>query len=184
MILMQTQRSPLATWLLPLALLLSIGWPLSGTATEASAFFNASFGDLKEELATAKAQGKHGIFIFFELDECPFCHRMKTTVFNQPPIQQFYQQNFLNLSIDIEGDIEITDFTGAALTQKQFAAQHRVRATPVLAFFDLTGKLVFKHTGATKDAAEFLLMGRFVVEGAYTQMPFIPYKRQQPKTAQ
>lgn len=172
-------------WLLPFILLYGLLWPALGATTDASAFFNASFGDFKEELATAKAQGKRGIFIFFELDECPFCHRMKTTVFNQPAVQQFYQQHFVNLSVDIEGDIEITDFSGAHLTQKQWATQHRVRATPVLAFFDLTGKLVFKYTGATKDAAEFLLMGRFVTEGAYAQMPFIPYKRQQQaKTAQ
>ena len=36
-------------------------------------FFNETWGDFKEELANAKAQGKKGLLIFFEMDECPFC---------------------------------------------------------------------------------------------------------------
>ncbi len=34
-------------------------------------FFDENFGNLKEELATAKQEGKAGVFLFFEMDECP-----------------------------------------------------------------------------------------------------------------
>ena len=42
-------------------------------------FFQPKFGDFRAELATAKQQGKKGIFLFFEMDDCPFCARMKST---------------------------------------------------------------------------------------------------------
>jgi thioredoxin-related protein len=105
---------------------------------------------------------------------------MKTNVLNRPDVQEFYRQNFLNFTVDIEGDIEVTDFQGRHMTQKDFAfKENRVRATPVIAFYDLSGKEVFRHTGRTSDADEFMLMGRYISEGIYKQMPFTKYKRTQ-----
>lgn len=144
--------------------------------------FDETFGDFPEELKHAKEQGKAGIFVFFEMDECPFCHRMKTTVLNKQPVVDYFKKNFLMFSVDIEGDVEMTDFQGNVMAMKDFAfKQHRVRATPVLAFFDLQGKLVTKYTGATADADEFLLLGEYVVSGAYKNSNFTTYKRDQRK---
>ena len=50
-------------------------------------FFNESWGDFPEELKNAKQSGKKGLVIFFEMDECPFCHYMKKNVLNQPKVQ-------------------------------------------------------------------------------------------------
>lgn len=146
-------------------------------------FFDQSFGDFTEELETAREQGKKGILIMFEMDECPFCHRMKITVLNQPEVQKFYKENFLIFSVDIEGDIEITDFKGQATTMKDFAfKQFRVRATPVFQFFDLQGNPIKggRYTGATKNAEEFLLLGKYIVEKKYKETNFTRYKRQKP----
>ena len=52
-----------------------------------------------------------------------------------------------------------------------------MRATPTLLFFNLDGKLVARFTGPTKDKAEFLLLGRYVTEGAYATQPFTQYKQ-------
>jgi thioredoxin-related protein len=142
-------------------------------------FFNENFGDYQEELETAKEQGKKGIMLFFEMDECPFCHRMKKTVLNRPEVQAYFRERFLLFPIDIEGDIEITDFKGETTSQKAFALkQFRVRATPVIAFFDLEGKLVHKYTGATSTPEEFLWLGEFVADGHYKSTNFSRYKRQ------
>jgi thioredoxin-related protein len=142
------------------------------------AFFNQSFGDFSEELETARGEGKQGLLLMFEMDECPFCQRMKTTVLNQSEVQDFFAEHFLVFPVDIEGDIEITDFAGHATTQKDFALkQFRVRATPVFAFIDLDGNLIARYTGATRDAEEFLQLGRYVTEGAYQTTTFTKYKR-------
>ena len=66
------------------------------------------------------------------------------------------------LSVAIDGDLELTNFSGETTTQKDFALKDfRVRATPVFQFVDLEGK-PFKNgrmTGAIKDAEEFMLLG-------------------------
>jgi thioredoxin-related protein len=148
-------------------------------------FFDQTFGDFQEELGRAKQQGKKGILIMFEMDECPFCRRMKATVLNQSEIQDFYRKNFLIFPVDIEGDVEITDFQGNSVSEKDFALKEfRVRATPVFAFFDLDGNLVAKYTGATRDATEFRWLGEYVVDGAYAKTSFTRYKRERQQAAE
>jgi thioredoxin-related protein len=126
-------------------------------------FFNDTFWDFSEELENARTSGKQGILIMFEMDDCPFCHRMKTTNLNQPDVQAYFRENFLLFTVDVEGDVEITDFNGATTTMKDFAfQQYRVRATLVFAFFDLDGNYIkeARFTGAARDKDEFMLLHR------------------------
>jgi thioredoxin-related protein len=104
---------------------------------------------------------------------------MKSTILNQSDVQDFYRRNFLMYPIDMLGDTTMTDFNGKETLEKVFALEHRARATPTIIFFDLEGKPVARFTGATKDKDEFLLLGRYVLEGAYKQMPFARYKLNQ-----
>lgn len=166
-----------------LVLFLLLGWAGAVQATAGkdpyTHFFNETWGQFPEELEKARAEGKKGILLFFELTECPFCHRMKTTVLNQPEVQAFFREHFLIFNIDIEGDVEMTDFDGKLTTQKNFSAKdNRVRATPVFAFYDLQGKQIVRYTGATSGIDEFLLLGEFVSQGIYKEMRFTKYKRQ------
>ena len=142
-------------------------------------FFDQTFGDFSEELVLARDEGKQGILLMFEMEECPFCQRMKEQVLNRAEVQDYFKEHFLIFPVDVEGDIEVTSFDGAMVApEKEFALkQYRVRATPAFAFFDLDGNLVTRYTGATGDAEEFLLLGRYVVEEAYREMPFSRYKR-------
>lgn len=132
-------------------------------------FFEQSLGDLTEELEIAREEGKRALFVFFEMDECPFCHRMKQAVLSQPEVQAYFKQHFHSLTIDIEGDVEIVDFAGEDTTQKEFARSQRVRATPLMAFFDLEGERIFKYVGATAGVDEFLWMGEYIAEEIYLQ---------------
>lgn len=142
-------------------------------------FFDPKLGNFQEELAAAKQQGKKGIVFFFEQDECPWCARMKATILNQSDVQDFYRKHFLIFPIDIAGDVLMTDFKGREIPEKAYALENRVRATPVIMFFDLDGKPVARHTGVTKNKDEFLLLARYVIEGAYKEMPFERYKKSQ-----
>ncbi len=172
-------------WILVLlSLLVGLGTARGETRDPQKYFFDQSLGDFREELATARAQGKKGVLLMFEMDECPFCHRMKTTVLNRRDVQDYYRSHFLVFPLDIEGDVEITDFKGQTVRQKDFALkQYRVRATPVFAFFDLDGNLIARYTGATKDAQEFLWLGEYVVSGAYKDGDFGRYKRERLQAA-
>jgi len=141
-------------------------------------FFQKTFGDFHEELGLAREGQKQAILLFFEQEDCPFCHRMKTTVLNQPGVQDYFRAHFRIFSVDIEGDLEITDFRGVRTTQKDFAfKQYNVRATPVFAFFDLDGNLIARHTGPTSDVQEFLWLGEYVAGGHYRTQSFTACKR-------
>ncbi len=141
-------------------------------------FFMSKMGDFKDELSIAKSEGKHGVLIMFEMDECPFCSRMKGTILNQSAVQDYYRQHFLIYPMDVKGDTSMVDFKGNETTEKAFALEQRARATPTFVFFDLDGNAITRYTGTTQTVDEFLLLGRYVVEGTYKSMPFNVYKRQ------
>jgi thioredoxin-related protein len=141
-------------------------------------FFQTTFGDFQEELEFTRDEGKKALLIFFEMDECPFCHRMKETVLNQPEVQAFYREHFRILSVDVGGDVEVTNFQGETMRQADFAFQeNRVRATPVFQFYDHEGNPIVRFTGATSGVEEFMWLGEFVAGGHYRDDNFNRYKR-------
>jgi thioredoxin-related protein len=167
---------------LPIVMLIAFSHTQGATRDPSDYFFDQSLGNFQEELELAREEGKQGILIMFEMDECPFCHRMKTRVLNQVEVQDYFKEHFLIYTVDIEGDVEITDFDGVAMKEKDFAfKQHRVRATPVFGFFDLEGEMITRFTGAANSKQEFLWLGEFVVDGHYRETNFSRYKRQKRK---
>jgi len=179
--------------LLMLALLIQMGLSaqvLAGSASSAEVerrdameyFFNQSFNNLDEELEIAKEEGKKGVFIMFTDKDCPWCLKMKTTIMNRADIQDYYREHFRVLTIDINGDTLMTDFEGNEMEEKEFAfKKHRVRATPVVMFFDNTGKKTMRLTGIVRDAREFMWLGEYVVNGDYNRINFTKYKRERAK---
>ena len=160
-----------------LLLLMMANTGFAETRDPSQFFFNQSLGDFKSELETAKKESKKGILIMFELDDCPFCHRMKQTVLNQSEVQDYYRSNFMVFAVDAVGANPMVDFKGKQTTEKNYANENRVRATPVFVFFNLEGAPVMRFTGAAKDSNEFLQLGNYVAEGAYKSMSFTKYKK-------
>ena len=143
-------------------------------------FFNQFFDELDGELETAKEEGKKGVLLMFEEDDCPFCARMKKTVLNQSEVQDYYREHFRIILIDKENVIEITDFDGTPVLMKDFAEKkHRVRATPVFMVFDVDGKKMKRgrYTGAMTGVDEFMAFGRFFAEGINEKTSFTRYKK-------
>ncbi|RKZ67515.1 MAG: thioredoxin [Gammaproteobacteria bacterium] len=148
-------------------------------------FFHQSFNDLAEELDIVAEENKKGVFIMFTDKDCPWCAKMKVTVMNQVAVQDYYQEHFRVLTIDIRGDAMIVDFDGNEISEKDFAfKQHRVRATPVVMFFDTSGKKMMRFTGIVRDVKEFLWMGEYVVNDEFKKMNFTKYKRERKKQDQ
>lgn len=168
-------------------------WAIALTAGAASAetqkdpythFFQDTFGDFTEELELAREEGKKGLLVFFEMDECPFCARMRETVLNRTDVQKWFRDRYRCFTVDIEGDTEVVNFDGKEMPAKDFAFKlHRVRATPVIAFFDLEGKRVVRYTGAPSSMEEFMLLGEFAAEGHYKTTNFTKFKRERRKAA-
>ncbi len=143
-------------------------------------FFESTFGDYSEELALAREEGKKGVFLFFEEDDCPFCARMKATILNQSEVQEYYREHFKVYRVNIKGEVEISDFSGEEMLEKDFAEQrNKVRATPLMAFYNLDGEMVVRYTGAASSVKEFLLLAKYTVDQEYLTQSFSRYKRLQ-----
>jgi len=141
-----------------------------------TAFFQGSFGDLRVELAAARKEGKKGVLLVFEMEDCPFCYRFHNTILNQSAVQDYYRSHFLIYRIDIKGDNAIAGFDGRQTIEKEFAGANRVRATPTCIFYALDGKEIVRFSGVAKDAAEFLLLGNFVISDAWLNSSFTKFK--------
>jgi len=135
-------------------------------------FFIQSFGDLPEELQTARAQGKKGMLLFFEAEGCPYCLGMLKKVFSNQRVQDWYREKFLSIAVDIHGDVELTDFDGITLPSKVFSDHRRVYMTPTVAFIDLQGSEIYRHVGMVKTPEEFLVMGEYIADGHYFDTEF------------
>ena len=145
-------------------------------------FFDETFGNYQEDLEAAKEDGKKGMFIFYHMEECPFCHRMRTTIMTEPDVVELYKTNFMTVMHDIEGSNEIVDFDGTKATAQDIAEKkYRVRATPVMMIFDLEGNPAVKYTGPTRTKEEFKWLAEYVIDGSYKTQSFTAYKRARKK---
>ena len=142
-------------------------------------FFHQSFGDLKEELVTARSEGKSAVFVMFDDPDCPWCHKMKETILSRPQVQDYFRDHFRPVQVSTRGDSPIYNFKGEETTGKDFSfKEHRVRATPVFMFFDLDGEPITKYIGPTKSADEFLLLGEYVADGHFKTKKFTVFKQE------
>lgn len=163
----------LTTMLLAVSLLSSV----TAHAADAEKFFDQSLGDFKAELESAKKSGKRGLLLMFEKEGCPYCLRMRETILNLPDVQTYFRQHFLIFSIDMLGDVEIQDTAGRSLREKGYAQELRIRGTPTFIFIGTNGEILTRHTGATKDASEFMLLGHYVADGFYKTQSFSEYRK-------
>jgi thioredoxin-related protein len=157
--------------------------PLAVAAAEtrnAGAFFALNTGDLKAELSDARAEKRKGILVVFEQEGCPGCRHMRENVLNRKDVQDYYGAHFVSLAIDIHGSVPLRDFAGRDSTEKQYAQDTKIRATPTFVFHDLSGKEIVRIVGPLQTAGEFLLLGQFVSTGAYKTRTFAQYKLDKP----
>jgi len=140
-------------------------------------FFTQTFGDLPEEMDLARDDGKLGMLLFYEAEECGYCKRMLSQVFNQRAVQDWYDERFVSIAVDVFGDVELKDFDGITLPSKVFADQRRVFATPVVSFIDLNGIEIYRHFGMIRTPEEFLLLGEYIEDKQYYDTEFEVFLR-------
>lgn len=140
-------------------------------------FFDANTGDLKAELADARAAGKKALLLMYEQEGCPACLYMKQHVLNRVDVQELYRKHFVSFTLDIHGAVPLRDFAGQDISEKAWAARAGVRATPTFVFHDLAGAEILRVVGAVRDVDEFKLMAEFIASGAYKTQKFAGYKQ-------
>lgn len=92
-----------------------------------------TFKDLREDLAEANAEGKR-LLITVEQRGCIYCTKMHEEVFTDPEIEALIREHYFVVQMNLFGDIEVTDFDGTVLSEKQMAVRWGVLFTPTLIF--------------------------------------------------
>lgn len=92
-----------------------------------------TFKDLSEDLAEANAEGKR-LLITVEQRGCIYCSKMHEEVFPDPKINALIRESYFVVQLNLFGDVEVTDFDGTVLTEKEMAMRWGVMFTPTLIF--------------------------------------------------
>lgn len=92
-----------------------------------------TFKDLREDLAEANAEGKR-LLISVEQRGCIYCTKMHEEVFPDPKIDAMIRESYFVVQLNLFGDVEVTDFDGTVLSEKEMAMRWGVMFTPTLIF--------------------------------------------------
>lgn len=97
------------------------------------AWLRETFKDLREDLAEANSEGKR-LLIIVEQRGCIYCTRMHEEVFPDPAIDALIRDSYFVVQMNLFGDVEVTDFDGTVLPEKEMAARWGVMFTPTMIF--------------------------------------------------
>ncbi len=157
-------------------------------------FIQGSFLDLKEEMETARGEGKRFV-IFVEQKGCPYCKEMHEVHLQAPDVCNVIRKNFAVLQIDLRGSREVTDFDGETLPENRWARKHGINFTPTVVFYeekdgkvrevlrmlgftlrDVDGKVLKE---AVRPTDKFMEMFRYVQADGYAKGTFRDWLKQQ-----
>ena len=92
-----------------------------------------TFKDLRDDLDEANGEGKR-LLLMFEQRGCVYCSKMHEEVYPQPVVADYITDNYFVVQLNLHGDIEVTDFDGETLREKDMARKWGILFTPTLMF--------------------------------------------------
>ncbi|MBN7785303.1 thioredoxin family protein [Ponticoccus gilvus] len=98
-----------------------------------SPWMRDTFKDLREDLDEANAEGKR-LVLLFEQRGCIYCRQMHEEVFTDPMVSDYIGENYFVVQLNLHGDIEVTDFDGESLSEKDMARKWNILFTPTMMF--------------------------------------------------
>lgn len=123
------------------AILALIAVPLAAQAVELgddglhkTSWMRDTFKDMAEDLAEANAEGKR-LMVLVEQRGCVYCTKMHQEVFPDPEVSAYIEENYFVVQMNLFGDVEVTDFDGESLPEKEMAMKWGVMFTPTILFF-------------------------------------------------
>lgn len=141
-----------------------------------------TFKDLSEDLAEANAEGKR-LMILIEQRGCIYCDKMHKEVFSVPEIGQYIEDHYFVVQINMFGDVEVTDFDGTILPEKDMVKRWGALFTPNAYFLpeevdegqSLSSAAVANMPGAFGRWTTFNMLTWVVEKGYQTDEPFQKY---------
>ena len=100
-----------------------------------AAWMRDTFKDLRDDLAEATDEGKR-LMVIIEQRGCIYCTKMHEEVFPLPKIDAYLKDNFYVVQINMFGDVEVTDFDGTAMSEKDMVGRWNMMFTSTMMFFN------------------------------------------------
>lgn len=126
-------------------------------------------------LREAQADGKK-IFLYFGRYGCGWCDKTNQESFSDPQVRSIYTEHYVLVYVDAESGNRLTLPGGERITEMELGARLNVFATPVFAYLEPDGAVIFKAPGF-KTAQEFLQFDRYINEGHYRRQGLLEFLR-------
>ncbi|MCK7574923.1 MAG: thioredoxin fold domain-containing protein [Chromatiales bacterium] len=128
--------------------------------------------DLAEALAQATREGRSGVAVLFEMNDCGQCARLRAGPLSDPRVRDVYRRHFVTLGLHADTPQPLRAFDRAETTSADFALGQRVVALPTVVLYDLNGLPVARRSGGKTDADTLIRLARYVTEKGYESAPF------------
>lgn len=130
--------------------------PLGEDGLHKPDWFVETFRDLREDLADANDQGKR-LLLIFEQRGCIYCTRMHEEVYVDPEIERLLSEDFYVIQMNLFGNLEVTDFDGTVMEERDMARHWGVVFTPTMIFAPEAAP----ESGGLRDSAVMVMPGAF-----------------------
>ena len=142
-------------------------------------WFKQSFLDIREDITEAASQGKRVVLYFYQ-DGCPYCKKLLEDNYGNRDIAEYAQRHFDTIAVNMWGDREVVDLSGADITEKQFAEDLKVMFTPTMLMLDEQGAPILRVNGYYHPA-KFMAALTYVAEKRESAGSFRDYYGERPQ---
>jgi thioredoxin-related protein len=147
---------PAALAALILSALPALAAPLGDDGLHKPDWLRETFKDLREDLAEASAEGRR-VLILVEQRGCIYCSKMHEEVYPDPEVEALIRDHYFVVQMNLFGDVEVTDFDGTTLSEKDMAVRWGVMFTPTLIFLPEAAP----DSGTAAESAVAMMPGAF-----------------------
>lgn len=99
-----------------------------------SSWMRNTFKDLREDLSDANAEGKR-LMVMIEQRGCIYCKKMHEEVYVVPEIENYIEDHYFVVQINMFGDTEVTDFDGSVMSERDMVQKWGMLFTPTNLYF-------------------------------------------------
>lgn len=138
---------------------------LGAVAAQADPPERYSFVPYDEGLREAQRKDTK-VFLYFGRYGCGWCDLTNRQAFSDDAVRRAYQAHYVLVYVDAESGRRLKLASGERITEMELGVRFNAFATPLFAFLEPDGKLIFKVAGI-QTAKDLLDYDRFVHGGIY-----------------
>ena len=137
-------------------------------------WFKLSFLDLQDDLKEVRQEGKDALMVYFGQKYCAYCKAFLEKDLTRGDIRTYIDRHFDVIGIDIHGQRMVTDLSGKAMEENQFAVEESTNFTPSVIFYDRDGREALRLRGYYPPY-RFRAALEYVADGHYRRESFREY---------